>query len=270
MDYKTFPPSEALSSFVNFFWTLEVPSQAQPTKQRIVPDGNIELAFILGDDIKRYTSETDYLIQPRSMVLGQTVSPFYIQPTGYVNTFSASFFPYGFSDFISQPIKNLRDKETSIYELFDKDEAEKLERSIVNAQSTQERIEILEAFLFSQLSNQRTIENIVKSTVDTLFSHNGNVAIHEITDSNPSKKRQLERQFLNIVGVSPKQLSKLIRLQTALKLIIDKEESLTDISYQSNYYDQSHFIKDFKEFTGVTPRDFLDEESMALSLRFYR
>ncbi|MCE0556864.1 AraC family transcriptional regulator [Motilimonas sp. E26] len=268
MDYKTFLPSKSLSSFINCFWTLEVDSEDKPAKQRIVPDGCIELAFILGDDIKRFTSANDYILQPRAMVLGQTVSPFYIQPTGYVHTFAASFFPYAFSHFVSKPIISLRNKETSIYELFAHDEAAELEDNIIRPQDTKQRIKILEDFLLAKLSAPHTIENIVKTTVDVIFSKNGNVSIDAITDSNPNKKRQLERKFLNMVGVSPKNLSKLVRLQTALKLIISQEDSLTSIAYKSNYYDQSHFIKDFKEFTGVNPRDFLDDKSMALSLLF--
>lgn len=270
MDYKTFLPSKDIASFVNFFWTLEVSPEENSEKQRIVPDGSIELAFILGDDIKRYTSDNHYIIQPRAMVLGQTVSPFYIQPTGYVHTFAASFLPYAFSNFVSEPINNLKNKETSIYELFESNESEKLEKSIIKALNTSERIEILEAFLFSKLSNPRTIENVVKATVEILFSNNGNIPINKIINSDPNQKRQLERKFLDIVGVSPKKLSKLIRLQTALKLLINHDESLTNIAYKCNYYDQSHFIKDFKEFTGVKPRNFLGDKSMALSLLFYK
>ncbi|WMO15895.1 hypothetical protein NI376_21905 [Pseudoalteromonas piscicida] len=111
MDYEKFLPSENLSSFINCFWTLEITTDKSAAKQRIVPDGCIELAFILGDDIKRYTSEHEYILQPRAMVLGQTVSPFYIQPIGYVHTFAASFFPYAFSHFISKPIKSLKIKK---------------------------------------------------------------------------------------------------------------------------------------------------------------
>ncbi|EXJ10093.1 helix-turn-helix domain-containing protein [Nitrincola nitratireducens] len=270
MDYKRFSPSKDLASIVNFYWTLEVATQESSEKQRIVPDGCIELAFILGDDIRRYTSEYEYIIQPRAMVLGQTVSPFYIQPTGYVNTFSASFFPHGFSNFISMPLKNIRNKETSIYELFDNDEAEGLERNIIKAVNTAERIEILEVFLLSILSRQQTIENVVKETVDILFLNNGNISINGIINSDPSQRRKLERQFLDIVGVSPKQLGKLIRLQVALRKLINQEESLTNIAHESHYYDQSHFIKDFKEFTGVKPSDFLNEKSTALSSLFYK
>ncbi|MGI0465594.1 DUF6597 domain-containing transcriptional factor [Serratia marcescens] len=268
INYSRFQPSKDLASFVKFFWTLEVSPEESAEKQRIVPDGCIELAFILGDDIKRYTSENDYIIQPRAMVLGQTLAPFYVQPTGYVHTFAASFFPYGFFSFVSAPIKSLRDKETSIYELFEHSEARQLEESIIKASSTSERIEILETFLFSRISDHLTIEHILKATVEILFSNNGSISINEITNSDHSKKRQLERRFMDIIGVSPKQLSRVVRLQTALKLLINLEESLTHIAYESNYYDQSHFIKDFKEFTGVRPSDFWGEKSMALSSLF--
>ncbi|WP_223152042.1 DUF6597 domain-containing transcriptional factor [Chitinophaga qingshengii] len=85
MNYQTFPPQAALTSLIKCYWTLEVPADMPAEKQRIVPDGCIEMAFILGDDIKRFTTETDFILQPRAMVLGQTTAPFYIQPAGYVN-----------------------------------------------------------------------------------------------------------------------------------------------------------------------------------------
>ncbi|TMN33668.1 response regulator transcription factor [Pseudoalteromonas sp. S2755] len=270
MDYRKFSPSENLSSFINCFWTLEITADKNAAKQRIVPDGCIELAFILGDDIKRYTSEHEYILQPRAMVLGQTVSPFYIQPTGYVQTFAASFFPYAFSHFISEPIKNLKNQETSIYELFKHDEATKLESDIIQARNTSQRIEILEAFLLHKLSDPQRIEHIVKTTVDIIFAQNGDISVNAITKSNLNNRRQLERKFLDLVGISPKHLSKLVRLQSALTLLINREDNLTNIAYKSNYYDQSHFIKDFKALTGVSPRAFLDDESMTLSRLFYK
>jgi AraC-like DNA-binding protein len=77
--------------------------------------------------------------------------------------------------------------------------------------------------------------------------------------------------FVKQVGVSPKQLGKLIRLQSALKMMLNKEdESLTSIAYNNEYYDQAHFIKDFKEFTGVSPKEFLGNDNMALSSAFYK
>lgn len=270
MNYQTYKPHPDLESLIGFYWTLEVPAEENSKKQRIIPDGHIELAFILGDDIKRYTSEDKYVLQPRAMVLGQTMKPFYIQPIGYVNTFAVSFYPFGFANFISEPIKNLVNKETPIDVLFDKFSAKELELKIIKATTTRERIEFIEEFLFERLHDQKIIDHIVKTTVDTLLKTKGSVKISKIHKQD-ADRRKLERNFLKHIGISPKQLSKVIRLQSALKVILNEgKESLTNIAYKSEYYDQSHFIKEFKEFTGVIPKDFLQHENMVLSTLFYK
>ncbi len=59
-------------------------------------------------------------------------------------------------------------------------------------------------------------------------------------------------------------------MQTALKMLLNQQpENLTKIAYESAYYDQAHFIKDFKEFTGTNPGEFLGDDKMALSSLFY-
>lgn len=271
MNYQTFQPHSNLESLVSCYWSLEVPSETDAQKQRIIPDGTIEMAFILGDDIKRYTSENDFIIQPRAMVLGQTIEPFYIEPTGFVNTFAIRFYPYGFANFVATPIKNLANKETPLEMLFGEKTANELEQRIIDATNNLERIEIIEKFLLDKLNDKTTIDNIVKTTIDALFATNGNASIGSILKEDLSKRRQLERNFKKQIGVSPKQLGKVIRLQTALKMLLNKKtENLTDIAYESEYFDQAHFIKDFKEFTGINPKQFLGNENMALSTLFYK
>lgn len=271
MNYQTFQPSSDLESLISCYWTLEVPAESDAQRQRIIPDGTIEMAFILGDDIKRYTSENEFIIQPRAMVLGQTIEPFYIEPTGYVNTFAIRFYPYGFANFVTMPIKNLANKETPIELLFGKKTANNLEQKIIEAKNSRERIEIIENFLLEKLNEKTTIDNIVKTTIDALLATNGSASISTILKEDLSKRRQLERKFIKQIGVSPKQLGKVIRLQTALKMLLNKKtENLTDIAYESEYFDQAHFIKDFKEFTGINPKEFLGNENMTLSTLFYK
>ncbi len=80
MNYQTFQPHSDLESLVKCYWTLEVPTEKNPPRQRIIPDGCIEMIFILGDDIKRYTHEDKFVIQPRELVLGQITEPFLLNP----------------------------------------------------------------------------------------------------------------------------------------------------------------------------------------------
>jgi AraC-like DNA-binding protein len=271
MNYQTFHPNPKLESLVSCYWTLEVPVKDPPQRQRIIPDGTIEMAFILGEDIKRYTNGDEFIIQPRSMVLGQTIEPFYIEPTGYVNTFAIRFYPFGFSNFVNIPIENLANKETPLKELFGEQIAENLEKRIALAESVKEKIQIIEGFLIEKLNEEKTIDKIVKTTIDALMLSKGSESISNIINKDKSTRRQLERMFKKQIGISPKQLGKVIRLQTALKLLLNQEsEKLTNIAYKCEYYDQAHFIKDFKEFTGVSPKEFSGNENMTLSSIFYK
>lgn len=271
MNYQTFQPQSDLESLISCYWTLEVPAEFHAQRQRIIPDGCIEMAFILGGDIKRYISENEFILQPRAMVLGQTIEPFYIEPTGYVNTFAIRFYPYGFANFVTIPIQNLANKETPIELLFGEKKTKELEQKIIKATGSKQRIEIIEKFLLDKLKDKTIIDNIVKMTIDALLSTKGSAPISTILKENLSKRRQLERNFIKQIGVSPKQLGKVIRLQTALKMLLNnKTENLTNIAYESEYFDQAHFIKDFKEFTGINPKEFLGNKNMVLSTLFYK
>lgn len=271
MDYQIYDPRADLNSLVKCYWTLEIPKKTNTQRQLILPDGCVDMCFILGDDIKRYTSDRDFLIQPRQLLLGQITEPFYIEPTGYVNIFSVRFYPYGFANFIDLPLNELANTETPLQQLFGKENAKQLNQAIIHAKTVNERIEIIETFLLNRLNNEATIDNIVKSTIDAMLSSNGSKPLNAILGDDLKKRRQLERNFKKQIGISPKQLSKAIRLQAALKLLLNQtSESLTNIAYENDYYDQPHFIKDFKQFTGITPKAFLTDDAMTLSSVLYK
>lgn len=271
MDYKTYEPHKDLESIVKFYWTLEVPFDPKNQKQKIVPDGCIEMTFNFGDKIKRYTSESNFILHPNAMVMGQRTKSYFILPVGNVDTFAICFYPIGFINFIKTPLENLADKEIPISELFGQEDGTELEQQMIGAVDSQQRINIIESFLLKRLNQKNTISNIVKSTVDALLKTNGTTPINTILKDEVSKRRQLERHFRKQIGISPKQLSKAIRLQTTINLLLNKKsETLTDIAYESEYFDQAHFIKDFKEFTGINPKEFLGNENMVLSTLFYK
>lgn len=271
MDYKTFKPNPDLESIVNFYWTLKVPYNPNNKKQKIIPDSFIEMTFNFGDKIKRYTSENTFVTHYNAMVMGQRTKPYYIEPMGNVDTFAICFYPHGFANFVNISLENLVDKEIAITKLFGELPAKKLEQKIGNASNTPKRIKIIEEFLLNKLNEHTTIDSIVKKTVDILISTNGSSSIHTILKQDLSKRRQLERNFKKQIGISPKQLGKVIRLQAALKIMLeDNADNLTNIAYRSDYFDQAHFIKDFKKFIGTTPKDFLKNENMMLSSLFYK
>jgi hypothetical protein len=234
MDYQQFEPKPELEPIVKCFWTLQVPKQESYQRQIILPDGCVDMCFSFGDDIKRYTSEMDFIIQPRQMVLGQITKQFFIEPTGFVNTFSVRFYPYGFANLINLPLNKLSNKETPLNKLFGIKEAECLSQEITNANNTQERISLVERFILEKLQDQVTIDNIVKSTINTILLSKGSKSLSSILNGDITKRRQLERKFKKQIGLSPKQLSKAIRFQATLKMMLDQtQDNLTQIAYQN-------------------------------------
>lgn len=268
MDYRTFEPSEDLAAFIKCYWTLESPKEATPERQTIVADGCMEMIFHFGDLYVQYTENGNSIIQPRCFVFGQLTRPLEIEPTGITGIFSVRFHPNGFLPFATIPIKEMENSAVSLEKLFGKESPE-IGHQILNADSTEERISLIETFLLKQLRNIETVDRIVKSTVETILTANGQLSIDELSKLTNINRRQLERKFSSAIGLSPKQLSRAIRLQATLKILLNKEfKNLTALAYENDYYDQAHFIKDFKELTGFTPKEFYGN-NLKMSSLFY-
>ncbi len=268
MNYQTFETCHDLKTLVKCYWTLESLKEKSPEKQTIVPDGCIEMIFHYGDLYKQYIENGKSFIQPRCFVIGQLTRPLEIEPTGETGIFSVRFYPDGFLPFATIPIKEMENKAVSLEKLFGTDGLE-IEQLILNTNVTSERIKHIEAFLLSRLITVERIDKIIKSTVETILTANGQLSIDELSKQISINRRQLERKFSSAIGLSPKQLSKTIRLQTTLKMLINKKfTSLTALAYEGEYYDQAHFIKDFREFTGLTPKEFYGN-NLKMSALFY-
>lgn len=267
MNYQTFEPSEALNALVKCYWLLDGPKEISPQRQRIVPDGCMEMLFHHGDLYNQYINGIP-VIQPRSCVFGQLTIPLEIEPTGETGLFSARFHPEGFVPFTTLPIKEFENKAVPLDKIFG-EAGIVLEHNVVAAPTAKEKIQIVETFLLNRLMNAATIDHIIRSTVQTILSSNGQYSVDELSRQMNITRKQLERKFSVAVGLSPKQLSKIIRLQATLKLLLnDQFTSLTTLAYKGEYYDQAHFIKDFKEFTGATPKKFYSD-NLKMSTLFY-
>lgn len=264
---KTFEPDIELKAFVKRYWTLDGEKENIPLKNTIVPDGTMKLIFHYGDTYKNHAQNGRVIILPKCFLIGQLTKPFVIEPVGKTGSFVVQFNPNGFLPFSRIPIKSMENTAVPLDKLFGEDGI-KLGNHILNAISTSERIKIIEAFLFKELADKKTIDNIVKSTVDTIFNANGKFSVNEFSERNNINRRQLARKFSSAIGLSPKQLAKTIRIQTILKVLLnEKIKSFTDLAYESEYFDQAHFIKDFKEFTGLTPKEFFGDD-LKMSLIF--
>ncbi|TAE34329.1 MAG: AraC family transcriptional regulator [Candidatus Kapaibacterium sp.] len=267
MKPQIFEPSHELKEFVWCYWNLEADKDTTPVKNTIVPDGTMKLIFHYGDTYRHHPKSGESIVLPQYFLIGQLTQPYIVEPLGVTGSFIVRFHPNGFLPFTTKPIKDMENAAVPIAALFGNEGAE-IGEKILSAIDTAERIRLIEAFLLKRLTDKTTIDFVVKSTVETILTANGKFAVNELSEQNNINRRQLVRKFSSVIGLSPKQLSKTIRLQATLKTLLTKEvTTLTDVAYENEYFDQAHFIKEFKEFTGLTPKEFYGDD-LKMSLIF--
>lgn len=267
MNHKIFEPQQDLKEWVKCYWTLDSPLENTPTKNTIVPDGTMKLIFHYGDTYKHHPSDKESIILPNCFLIGQLTRPYIVEPIGVTGSFVVRFQPNGFFPFANISIKEIQNTAVPIETLFGK-EGEEIGERILSANSTSERIALIETFLLKRLTEKDTIDTIVTSTVNTILNADEQLSVNELSKRNNTNRRQLTRKFAATIGLSPKQLSKTVRIQNTLKTLLNEEvTSLTDLAYENAYFDQAHFIKDFKEFTGLTPKEFYGDQ-LKMSLIF--
>ncbi len=256
MNYQVYTPTEELQPFIKCFWTLDDEGNDEPVRQRVVPDGCMELIFHYGDQYKQYFEDASFLIQPKCFVYGQITNYLEIEPTGVTGIVAARFNPDGLSPFILIPVSELENKAVELKNIFGENGIQ-LEKEVLFAKDNAERIKLIESFLLGFLSDPKIVHTITKTCVEAILQSQGQLSVIDLADKMNVNRRNLERKFTSAIGMSPKQLSRVVRLQAAIKMMEENSFSnLTSLAYENGYYDQAHFIKDFKEFTGISPRQF--------------
>lgn len=259
MEYNVYDPREELASQIRYHWSLDAGADDPKERERIFPDGCIELIFNYGELFRKYNPDGSSFLQPRGIVYGQIKSFIEVEPTGTVGLFSTRFNPAGLQPFIDFDVDDFTGRALTVAELWG-DDGIVLEKAMIACADNEARKATVEAFLLKKLEAVNFDNRDVEYCVDALLQSEGTTSIDKLADELEIGQRQLERKFVAAVGLSPKFLARIIRFQNTLQLIEKKEfVSFTNVAYDGGFYDQAHFIRDFKEFTGLNPKQYFSE-----------
>ena len=265
MNYKEYSPGKLLKEHVQCYFLCEAETDAL-TDDKIFASGAVEIMFNIGASRKK-TIINDVLVnEPLIQLWGQTIQPLAVKSFGKHTMFGIRFFAHTASCFLNESIEQFNDKFFDLRDVAG-NEVSSLHLKLLEARYINRQIELTEEFLLQRLSlfEKRTskvhlMNSIMKELKqDNFFDNIDNVAIRHGISS-----RYLQKIFLQYSGLTPNLFSKIDRFQKSLHLVAKKDMSLTSIAYQCGYFDQSHFIKDFKSFTGSTPSHFQPETSTEL------
>lgn len=247
-------PSAKLASYVKSFWGIEHEfASGGEYLHRIIPSGLSELMFYLGDLPE--SMDSGKIITAHSLLSGQLREYYDLRITGTLSLFSIVFQPHGLMVFFDIPLKEIFNLNVPLKDLL-KDTVPELESSLYEAVSFEERKSIAEDFLLSRLSLSKKKYDFerIRCSIELITRSGGEVGLNTLARHACLSRKQFERIFRLHVGSSPGQFLKTVRFQRALhEKSRDGELSLTELSYQAGYYDQSHMNTDFQRLAGMTP-----------------
>ncbi|RZJ65188.1 MAG: AraC family transcriptional regulator [Flavobacterium sp.] len=258
MDYKEYVPDQRLLAFIKAHWSLESADGEKPhSRERVFPDGCIEVLFHYGDLFTKFDSSGNRYVQPLNLIHGQITSFIELEATGKVGILSARFMPFGLRPFVNIDIDSITDKVVLLTDVWP--DAQPFVDEMANCTNNTERIQKLEDFLILKLDLSRH-DKAVECCVSEISASNGSCAIEKLSERLHVGKRHLERRFRASVGLSLKMYSRIVRFNNALQLIENRDFStFTNVALDGGFYDQAHFIKDFKDLTGLNPKQYFRE-----------
>jgi len=265
MNYQEFSPGNILKNYVKCYFTCETETCVL-SEDKVFATGFIEIMFNLGTDRIQTIVNDDFVNEPLIQLWGQIVQPMTLRSFGKHSMFGIRFFAHTAFCFLNESIEQFNNQVFDFKDVAGS-KAALLHSKLIEATSLNKRIELVEEFLLQRLSlfekkfdKVNLISNIILELKQDDFFEN----IDNVASRYGISARYLQKIFLQYSGLTPNLFSKINRFQKSLYLVAKKDLPHTSIAYKCGYFDQSHFIKDFKSFTGSTPSNFEPESSTEL------
>lgn len=243
-------PTERLKPYIRYFVVSE---NELKSEYKVFPSSGL----VVGFQYKGKLSTLKDHIETKLTTAGITgIADSYkiFKNSADIGTILVYFTETGFTHFSASTANELFNLSVSLDEIFRKDDVTAVEEKLALATTDQQRIKIVEQFLLSQLKDIETDKLIIEA-VKLIYQTNGTIRIKELNEKLFISPSPFEKRFRKVVGTTAKKFASIVRFNTVLNNL-NKAKTLTEICYENNFFDQAHFIKDFKQFTGDTPVNF--------------
>jgi AraC-like DNA-binding protein len=252
MIFQKFKPTEYLQQYIDCYYLIEG-EYLDKVSDIFFPDGCIEVVFNVDWEFYRNEQKESW-----AKVIGQITEPLKVQAKGKGKCFGIWFLPHTFSLFSSIPLTELNDKSLALENIFSPDFID-LVGEYLHENKIQKLVESVDSFLIKSIkkSTHELKDKVANYAVRSIFINKGQANLELIAKDCNISSRYLQKIFLEKIGFNPKFLVRIVRFQQALDYVqFLQNNSLTNIAYQSGYFDQAHFIKEFKDFTSFVPSQY--------------
>lgn len=263
MYYRKYEPSEILAPFVECYFTWDSEGLiTDPMKVESPPSSFCAIVFNYGDPYLLHNKKYTDLLVPLQFMSGPSIYSYELLLKGRVSMAGIVFKPAALSTIFQLRMYEYVEERVDLYRIFRKEIIDKYVQEIRDATGEETRVKILENFIMQQFLIRKPEPDYIDHAANTIIEKKGLLSVPDLLKDSFMSRRTFERKFFEKVGLSPKYLARVRRLGYLCNLIAGKQKvDWADLLYECEFYDQSHFIKDFKEFTGRTPQQYLAENN---------
>lgn len=261
MRYQKFQPCQLLQPFVEcyFAWQTEAPLE----KELVVespPNGFCSIVFNNGDPYFLQNKKYEHLQVPKAFVAGQSIYSYKLFLQGTISISGIVFKPAGLASLFELPVYEYTEERVDLCKALPVLMVNGLFHALHATTLAIEKAKLLEGFLLQQYQKNKPSPDFIDDAANRIVEKNGMLNVNDILSSVFMSRRNFERHFFKKVGLSPKYYARIRRMSHLMTFIAGKKKAdWAKLVSEYEFYDQSHFIKDFIEFTGRTPQQYLEE-----------
>ncbi len=258
--YKQYKTSPDLQPYIDCIWFENLFDRIEHRckKQLLIPDQSVELIFT-DHKIHRSIEGRKEENGLKSHLAGMKTKWQHVSLTGS-SLLSIRFKPFALRHFTRLPILDTIDQHLNIETVFGPEVLE-LEAKLFEQTDIFQQIYLIEQFLKKCLHKHQLQPSFFDVLLDRVLKTYGQISIHELAHSFKISTKTVERYFLMHLGIPPKKFCRLVRFVYTIRLQQQcKNIALTSLAYDAFYYDQNHFIKEIKKFTGLVPKRYFTSD----------
>jgi AraC-like DNA-binding protein len=254
MSFTTYIPTDILKPFVRSFAISE---NEKADSYKVLPDTSIVMGFQYSGKLS-YSENNDDIPLSSAGITGLRDTYRIFNNSENTHTVLVLFSETGAGMFFNHSMHEIFGNSFSLDDLILRSQMDVIAEQLNEAITDFERISIVEKFLISRINHKAT-DALVNVAVALIKQHAGNIKMTALAEKLNISQSQFEKRFRKLVGASPKKFASIVRLKHILNTS-SKGSNLTELGLDAGYFDQAHFIKDFKSFTGETPEQFLKKK----------
>ncbi len=259
MNFSTYKPGPPLDHFVNIFWLYEGYT-LEHTHERLLPTGTVELVISLEEEHQRIYDRDDITRYERyrgPLVCGPHSRPFVIDTAQQTAIIGINFKPGGAARFMGVPAGELHNEHIELNLLWNSAAAE-MRTANMEAPTTAAKFRVLERNLLARARGGFGQHPAVDYAVTRLRTLRGTAPVAEVLNSIGLSNRRFIELFQHEVGLTPKLFHRIMRFQDVITGLGPADRvNWIDVALGCGYYDQAHFIHDFRTFAGLSPTAYL-------------